>query len=296
VVPTPSRPSLAAAIDSYLVRLQDQRGLSSHTIKAYRSDLAQFTMFCDRLGLAGIEDIDRRVVRRFIAHLTTRSYSKRSVSRKVASVRAFLEDAARRGTIDANPAAGVPTPRRPSTVPKAIPPRALGRSLDAIDGDDPVALRDRALLELIYGTGLRVSEAVSLNVTDFGRDRFLSIVGKGDKERVVPLGRNASAIVDRYVAEGRPRLCNDQSANALFLGVRGGRLAEREVRRIVQRRLATFPHALRHSYATHLLEGGADLRAVQELLGHAELGTTQIYTSVTRDHLKAAYDRSHPRA
>jgi integrase/recombinase XerC len=167
--------------------------------------------------------------------------------------------------------------------------------LDGLDGTDPVTLRDRAILEVLYGTGLRVSELAGLTVRDV-QTELVRVRGKGDKDRVVPLAGQARAAVGRYLDGGRPRLALAASGDALWLGTRGGPLDPRGVRRVARLRLGTFPHALRHSFATHLLEGGADLRTVQELLGHVELATTQTYTAVSRHHLKATYERSHPRA
>ena len=284
------------AVSEYLVRLEAERGLSSNTIDAYRRDLAQFTALCHRLGIDDLEDIERRTVRRFLAQLTTLHYSRRSVARKASAVRSFLADAARRGTIPANPAVGVPQPKRPGTLPKSVPAGTLQRFLDDLDGTDPVCLRDRALLEVLYGTGLRVSELAAMAVADADGSTFLRVRGKGETDRAVPLGRAAARAMERYVDGGRPALAGPDSGDALWLGVRGGRLSPRGIRRVVRDRLGTFPHALRHSYATHLLEGGADLRSVQDLLGHTELATTQIYTAITREHLKNTYERSHPRA
>ena len=285
-----------AAVEQYLVRLDVERGLSQNTIDAYRRDLSQFTTMCHRLGVERLDGVDRRTVRRFLSQLTTLKYSRRSVARKASAVRAFLEDAARRGVITSNPAAGVPQPKRPGTLPKSIPARTLQRFLDDLEGSDPVDLRDRALLEVLYGTGLRVSELAAMTTADVDGATFIRVRGKGDKERAVPIGRQASQTAARYVDEGRPALVGPDSGDALWLGVRGGRLDPRGIRRVVRDRLGTFPHALRHSYATHLLERGADLRSVQDLLGHSELATTQIYTAVTREHLRNTYERSHPRA
>jgi site-specific recombinase XerD len=285
-----------AAVDDYLERLDTERGLSGHTVDAYRRDLAQFTTMCHRLGVERLDGVERRTVRRFLSQLTTLRYSRRSVARKASSVRAFLEDAARRGEIPANPASGIPQPKRPGTLPKSIPARTLERFLDDLDGSDPVDLRDRALLEMLYGTGMRVSELAAMTVRDIGAAQFITVHGKGNKERAVPLGDKARQATDVYTEAGRPALVRSASGDALWLGVRGGALDARGIRRIVKNRFGTFPHALRHSYATHLLEGGADLRSVQDLLGHSELATTQIYTAVTREHLKKTYERSHPRA
>jgi site-specific recombinase XerD len=287
---------IEAAVADYLTRLEVERGLSQHTIDAYGRDLGQFTTMCHRLGVERLGDVDRRSVRRFLSQLTTRGYSQRSVARKASAVRAFLEDAARRSMIPANPAAGVPQPKRPGTLPKAIPEPTLRRFLDGLDGTRPVDLRDRALLEVLYGTGLRVSEVAGMTVEDIGDGEFVTVRGKGSKERAVPIGGQAMRATTTYVESGRISLIGPDAGNALWVGVRGGPLDARGIRRVVRQRLGTFPHALRHSYATHLLEGGADLRAVQELLGHSELATTQIYTAVTREHLRKTYERSHPRA
>jgi len=288
-------PWAAPLVEAYLSRLAAERGLSPHTIAAYRNDLTQFATFCDRLGLIRFDDVNRRVVRRFLAQLDTQGYARRSVTRKASSIRAFFSDLTRRELLSANPVEGLQSPKRPSTLPKAIPAAALGPMLDAVTGDEPVDLRDRALLEVLYATGLRIAEAASLKAADIGRDDFIRVRGKGDKERAVPLTGPARRALVEYLRSGRPRLACGTTGGALWVGVRGGPLDVRGIRRVVKRRLGTFPHALRHSFATHLLEGGADLRAVQELLGHVELATTQLYTSVTRQHLKATYERTHPR-
>jgi integrase/recombinase XerC len=291
-------PSTAArvALGAYLDRLETERGLSPHTIAAYRRDLDQFLTFCERLGSTALEAVDRRTVRRFLAQLSTRGYAGRSIARKLSAVRAFLDDAATRGLIAVNPAAGVVQPKKPATLPKSLPAKSVAEALERIDDGDPAGLRDRAILELLYGTGMRVSELAALSVAEPVTGDFLRIRGKGDRERVVPIGRPAARAVAAYLEQGRPALVTAKAGNALWVGARGGPLDARGIRRVVRRRAGTFPHALRHSFATHMLEGGADLRAVQELLGHIELATTQIYTSVTRRHLKATYERSHPRA
>ena len=276
--------------------MTDERGLSPHTIAAYRRDLAQFFDFCDRLGLVSTQTVDRQAFRRFQSHLVTRRYAPASVSRKASAVRAFYAEAVRRQSLDVDPTAGVQARKRPHRLPRAVPERALGSMLDALDGTDPASLRDRAILEVLYGTGVRVSELAGMRVRDVqGRD-LVRVMGKGSKERVVPLSGQARSTVDKYLATGRPALVHVGAGDALWIGARGGPLDQRGIRRVVGRRLGTFPHALRHSFATHLLEHGADLRTVQELLGHVELATTQTYTAISRSHLKATYERSHPRA
>jgi site-specific recombinase XerD len=291
-------------VSSYLDRLSSRRRLSEHTVAAYRRDLAQFTRFCDARGVTRLDDIDRRTVRGFVARLSDDGYAPRSVARKASAVRAFLDEAVRSGRLEASPAAGLARPRRPATLPKALPAGAVAGVLDRLgdrvgpgaDGDDPVALRDRAILEVLYGTGLRVSELAGLTVDDVPRGDFLTVTGKGGKPRQVPFTGAARRALGDYLDRGRLRLAGPHTGQALWVGVKGGRLDPRGIRRVVQATLGTFPHALRHSFATHLLENGADLRTVQELLGHRELATTQIYTAVSRRHLRDTYDRSHPRA
>ncbi len=288
--------TLADAVADFVHRIEVERGLSSHTVEAYERDLGQFVEFGERLGAVDVVDVTRRMIRRYMSQLTTRGYARRSIARKTSAIRSFFTDAARRGAVPVNPAEGVRQPRRPASLPKALPARGLGDMLDEIVGEEPADLRDRAILEVLYSSGLRVSELTSLQVGDVGSGELLRVVGKGGKARVVPINRSARDCVATYLKKARPVLAGDQAYSALWVGVRGGPLDTRGVRRIVQRRLGTFPHALRHSFATHLLEGGADLRSVQELLGHVELATTQIYTAVSRRHLRSTYERSHPRA
>lgn len=288
--------TITTALEAYLQRCAIERGLSSHTIDAYERDLAGFDEFCARYGVTRLIDVDRTVVRRFVANLSTRGYAPRSVARKASSVRAFLADAARRDLITANPAEGVPQPKRPGTLPKSIPAGALGSLIDAVHGDDPVDLRDRAILEMLYGTGVRVSELAALRVRDVAAGPFLVVTGKGKKQRSIPISRMVDRAVQAYVGSPRDELLDGRETPMLWIGVRGGDLSPRGIRRLVHDRVGSFPHALRHSFATHLLENGADLRSVQDLLGHSQLATTQIYTAVTRKHLTETYERSHPRA
>jgi site-specific recombinase XerD len=284
------------AVVSFLDRLVTERGLSPHTVDAYRTDLVQFFGFAARYGISDFDGIDRNVLRRFHANLLTRGYAARSVSRKASAVRSFYSDAVRRGLTDSDPSASLPTRKRPQRLPRALQARALADMLDSLDGDDPISLRDRALLEVLYGSGMRVSELSGLSVADVEGVDLVRVRGKGGRDRTVPLAGHARKALDRYLVAGRPSLTGSRPTEALWIGARGGRLDTRGVRRVANARLGTFPHALRHSFATHLLEGGADLRTVQELLGHVELATTQIYTAVSRRHLKATYERSHPRA
>jgi site-specific recombinase XerD len=283
-------------IAHFLKRMTAEKNLSDNTIAAYRRDLSQFFDFADRLAVEHVGDVSRATLRRWQAQLVSRRYASSSVGRKVSAVRSFFRDAARRGVVEADPTVALPTRKKPLNLPRSLSARPLGASLDAIDGDEPEELRDRAILEVLYGTGLRVSELASLTVGSVTGTDLVRVRGKGDRDRVVPLRGAARRTLDRYLERGRPRLSRQDSGDALWVGARGAPLGPRGVRRIARARLGTFPHALRHSFATHMLERGADLRTVQELLGHIELATTQTYTAVSRHHLKATYDRSHPRA
>ncbi|MCI0426332.1 MAG: tyrosine-type recombinase/integrase [Actinobacteria bacterium] len=293
-VPEPP-PWAVAEIHSYLSKLENQRRLSAHTIAAYRRDLSQFFDYCDRVGARSLGDVDRAMARRFLAFLDTRGYGKRSLTRKGSAVRTFYADGVKRGVWDINPFDGVRRPRLDRPLPHSLPSRSLITAIVMVDDDDPIGARDRALIETLYAAGLRVSELVGMTIDDVGGDT-VRVVGKGGKMRVVPLGRPAQQALGHYLRRARPALAGSEAGRWLWVGARGGRLDARGVRRVVARRLATFPHALRHSFATHLLEGGADLRTVQDLLGHTDLATTQIYTAVTRRHLRDTYERSHPRA
>ena len=293
---TPRTPEFAAAlVGRYLTRLAEQRGLSAHTIDAYRRDLAQFFDYCSRAGVGSVGDVDRRIARRFLAFLDTLGYSRSTVTRKASSVRAFFGDAVLRGEVGHNPFHGVSTPRRGRSLPHAIPARSVAAAIDGIDVSEPAGMRDKAIVETLYATGLRVSELGSLTVRDVSGD-IVIVTGKGGRTRMVPLGRPAQRALDLYLAEGRPRLVGAEAGSALWVGSRGAKMGTRSLRRAVSRHVATFPHALRHSFATHLLEGGADLRTVQDLFFFNDTATTEIYTAVTRKHLRGMYDQSHPRA
>lgn len=283
------------ALDRYLTRLSDQRGLSANTITAYRRDLAQFFDYCNRAGVDEVGGVARQIARRYLAFLDTLGYSRSTTSRKASSVRAFYTDAVARGVAAVNPFDGVSTPKRDQPLPHALPARTMSAAIESIDTSTPAGLRDRAILETLYATGLRISELASLRVRDVSGDT-VTVEGKGGKVRVVPLGRPAQRALERYLREARPELVTSASGADLWVGARGGPMGTRSLRRSVAKHIATFPHAIRHSFATHLLEGGADLRTVQDLLGHTDLATTQIYTAVTRKHLRGIYDQSHPRA
>jgi site-specific recombinase XerD len=282
-------------------------GLSAHTRRAYAHDVDEFVEWCERGGCPIPRDLDHRTLRRYLAYLQTRGFARPTISRKAASIRAYVRHLRRRGMLERDVAADVQTPRGTRRLPRVPRQSETIELLDdaanrdhAVD-DDPRALRDHAILELLYGAGLRVSECCGLDVADVDqRRRTVTVLGKGAKVRRVPLGDVALRAVQAYVREARPAMVRE-TTNALFVNARGRRMTPRDVTRAIARYpladgRVLHPHAFRHAYATHLLEGGADLRAVQELLGHADVGTTQVYTHVTRDRLRSVYEETHPRA
>jgi site-specific recombinase XerD len=275
------------------------------TSAAYRSDLSAFVRWTARLGIGGPAEVNRTTLRRYVAHLATRRYARRTIARKASALRRYFAWAARTGLVAADPSVGLSVPGGHGRLPRVLRQDELNRLLDdppAPVRDDPpeVQLRDRAVLELLYGGGLRVAEVCALDVGDLDlRSGLVRVWGKGDKQRQVPLGEPCIDALQSWLAQGRPAMVGPSTPpGALFVNRVARRLGTRDVRRIVDRRALapTHPHALRHTYATHLLDGGADLRAVQELLGHADLTTTQRYTHVSRERLRTVYEATHPRA
>ena len=300
----------ASTVERFLDYLAAERGLSPHTLAAYRRDLARYRAF---LGTRGEDDPARAAeedVAAFVAHLSSathddgKPYRTSSVARALAAVRSLHRFLLQEGDAAEDPTAGVVRPRVPRTLPRPLSVDEVGRILRSPTGGGPAALRDAAILETLYGAGLRVSELVALDVDDLDLEEgSVRVIGKGSKERVVPLGRYAREAIEAYLTRARPALASRLSRSALFLNLRGGRLTRQgcdgilraHVRRAgIAKRVS--PHVLRHSFATHLLEGGADVRVVQELLGHASVATTQIYTLVTEQHLREVYFTAHPRA
>lgn len=297
--------SWQTAVDAFTAHLRDARGLAEHTVAAYRRDAQQLAGFCAEFGIASPDEVAPLVLRRFLGALGEQGYARASVARKAASVRSFFAFLLRRGLVAADPAATLGTPRAERRLPRVLRADQVLALLQAPDASTPVGQRDRALLELLYASGARISEALGLDVGDVDLSRgTLRLLGKGDKPRLAPLAAPAAASMAAYLAEGRAALLDGVAAQqtAVFVNQRGRRLSPRDARTAVQR-AATLagvgpvsPHTLRHSYATHLLEGGADLRSVQELLGHVALQTTQIYTHLSREHLRRSYEHAHPRA
>ena len=301
-------------LEAFLRHLSLERGLSPHTVSAYRSDVSSLAVFLERGG-GGLAAATYPQLRRWLAHLRTRGYAPTTVARRGAAVRTFYSWAARRGEVAADPAALLSHPASAGRLPAVLKASEAERLALSPDPADPVGLRDRAALELLYGCGLRVSELCGLDVEDLELpSRRVRVMGKGSKARVVPLGDFAAEAVATYLARGRPAFVDPADgpghaappaadASALLFNRRRKRMSPRDVRAMLQRYAAQIlsgrrisPHTLRHSYATHLLDGGADIRVVQDLLGHSSLATTQRYTHVSRSRLFEAYRRSHPRA
>lgn len=318
------------AIERFLVYLRDERNASAHTLRNYRSDLEQFRDYLavpDRRGRIAdprLADVDHLLIREYLGHLYSHSRQKTSVARKLAALRSFFKFCVREGLLDENPARLVRTPRLPQRLPSVPTAEQVNRFLDTCAELSPpsrrgpataqrdalarqLIRRDRALLELLYASGLRASELVGLDLRDIDRkEQMLRVRGKGRKERLVPYGSKAAAALDRYLevreallASGR----NRDAGEAVFINQQGKRLGTRSLGQVVKKYARLFdpnwdlhPHALRHAFATHLLTEGADLRVIQELLGHRSLSTTQKYTSVSIKQLMEVYDKAHPRA
>lgn len=313
-------------------------GVATSTVQAYQRDLRAFTRWAARLGLDHPAGVERQTLRRYLAYLATRGHARRTIARRASALRRYFRWLLRTGRVDHDPTVGLTAPKGEARLPRVLRPDELRALLGHTDGpgggpgtapdagdmadagateataatavprrtgvDDTlggaVARRDAALLELLYGSGLRIAEATALDVDDLDLSRSRVVVsGKGGRQRTVPLSEPAVHCLRRWLADGRAALATDLTpAGAVFLNRRGRRLTPRDARRIVDRRASapTHPHALRHTFATHLLDGGADLRVVQELLGHSDVATTQRYTHVSKERLRAVFDATHPRA
>jgi integrase/recombinase XerC len=295
---------LAAALEAFRGHLELELGRSPHTVRAYVGDVGSLLDHAVRLGVTAPEEVDLAVLRSWLARLRSTGASRSTLARRGSAARVFTAWAHRRGLVPDDPGLLLATPKGRRPLPDVLRQDEAVRLVEAADGDDPESLRDRLVLELLYATGVRVGELCGLDVDHVDQHRrVLRGLGKGGRERSVPYGTPAQAALETWLRSGRPQWAGPRSGAALLLGARGGRVDARTVRTVVHRRLAAVPgapdlgpHGLRHSAATHLLEGGADLRSVQELLGHATLATTQIYTHVSVERLRTSYDRAHPRA
>jgi integrase/recombinase XerC len=298
---------LKDAIESFVSYLSKEKRYSMHTVHAYRSDVEQFAEFLGgndgTNGHFKPEQTTKDQVRVFLGDLIRHGMNKRSVSRKLASLRAFFGYLARQGIIKANPTLSIVSPKQEKRLPQYLREAEIEQSLDEIETDTAAGVRDRAIIELFYGTGMRLSELVGLNLQDVDfPSETVRVLGKGDKQRILPIGKTAIRVLKDFL-KIRHRFQASVQDSALFLNRNGGRISARSVQQIVRKRLGAVserarlsPHMLRHSFATHLLDHGADLRAVKELLGHATLSTTQTYTHVSREHLKRIYRQAHPRS
>jgi integrase/recombinase XerD len=302
-----------ALVLDFLAYLEFERGLARNTLDAYRTDLLQFGAFLAERGI-GATDVKRADVSDFLADLATGSTdaegnerlpcSPATISRKTACLRSFYRHLRREELIDVDPTATVDAPAKSRKLPQVLSYAEVTKLLESASGGDPIDLRDRALLELMYGCGLRASEAVGLELTDVDlRRSFVRPHGKGSKERIVPLGSAAAAAVNRYLRSGRPELVGQRPERKLFVNFRGGPLTRQGLYKIIQRHAKAAglegkmsPHTLRHTFATHLLSGGCDLRSVQEMLGHADVSTTQLYTHLSTERIRDVYFKAHPRA
>lgn len=295
--------ALEEAISDFGRHLRAERDVSPHTMRAYLGDLRALVAYAAGVGVTEPAGIDVSLLRAWLAHQHALGRSRATLARRTAAARAFTRHLHRRGLLQDDPGLLLGTPKRQRDLPDVLSQDDAARLLDKMDVQGPVGLRDLAVLELLYGTGVRVSELCGLDIDDLDTGRgTVRVHGKGNRERIVPVGEPAARAIQDWLRAGRPELATENSGPALFLGTRGGRLHPTSARRIVHARIAEVgdmpdlsPHGLRHSAATHLLEGGADLRSVQEILGHASLQTTQIYTHVSAERLKQVHRQAHPR-
>lgn len=298
----------ARVLGEYERHLSAERNLTPHTVRAYTTDVAGLLEHASRLGHTDLVSLDLRSLRSWLARQQTSGRARTTLARRATAARVFTAWLARTGRVADDFGASLGSPRSRRTLPPVLrmdeASDLIRAAAELADDGSPVGIRDVAMLELLYATGIRVGELVGLDLDDVDRERnVVRVFGKGRKERMVPFGHPAAAALDRWLTSGRPRLRVEGAGPALFLGARGRRIDPRAVRTLVHQRIAEVPgapdigpHGLRHTAATHLLEGGADLRSVQELLGHSSLATTQLYTHVTTDRLRRAYQQAHPRA
>lgn len=293
-------------LDDFFDHLTVERGVSRNTLTAYRSDLEQFIKYIlENHAIQDWRDIDEQTMTDYILHLGSLGYSETTRARKIASTKSLFAFLLMEGAVDGNPTANIASPRIGRSLPDPLTVEEIDRLLDSsIDSDTPETARNQAMMELLYATGMRVSELISLGLEDVdATGGAVRCFGKGGKERVIPIHIQAASALDDYIAEARPMLLRDKSSTALFLNRRGTQITRQGFWLILKARARranlegrVTPHTLRHSFATHLLRGGAPLRHVQELLGHASINTTQIYTHLTSEHVRSEYDSAHPRA
>ena len=301
-------PALARAAEAFGKYLAGERARSEHTVRAYLADVRNMLAHSASEGVIDLPGIELGTLRRWLGAQSEAGTARSTLARRSAAARSFTAWALREELITADPSLRLKAPKKEKSLPGVLQAQQVTRLLakleEAASEGAPLAVRNRAMVELLYATGIRVGELAGMDIDDLNPDRrTLRVIGKGNKERTVPYGVPAAVALDDWLRRGRPRLAREQSGAALFLGSRGNRVDQRQVRAVVKDLFealgdtsATGPHALRHSAATHLLDGGADLRAVQEILGHSSLATTQVYTHVSVDRLRKSYQQAHPRA
>lgn len=290
-------------VDRFLTHLSAVRGASPNTVRAYSADLARYLEWAERNSIDPIH-LDHRQMRRYLAELDRARYARTTIARRFSSVRSFFAFLLAEGLAQSDPSSVLATPKLPSRLPRLIPNEAVSALLDSPEPETPTGLRDRAILELLYASGARVSEISALTLASLDLTHGqVKVMGKGSKERIIPIHKAAVKRVREYLQNGRPALCKGAESEALFLSTRGLPLSSDAIRRLFKRYLtiagtttSLSPHAMRHTFATHLIEGGADLRTVQELLGHVALSTTQIYTHLSMRRLQDVHRHAHPRA
>jgi len=301
--------ALSEIRDAFLKYLESERNLSAHTIRAYLGDLDSFFEHLEKLDVTDFSKLELSHIRSWLANQQVKGGARTTLSRRAVSIRLFTKWATKKGYLAKDVGATLATPKGARTLPDVLNVADAGLAMDALatrvaEEDGPLSKRDCAMVEVLYASGARVSELCGLDLQDIDYERnTIRVIGKGNKERTIPLGNPAMRALDAWLKEGRPSLAGDKSDRAVFLGARGKRIDQRTVRTVVYQALEALegavklgPHALRHSAATHLLEGGADLRTVQEILGHASLATTQIYAHVSTERLQKAFKQAHPRA
>lgn len=301
--------ALSEIRDAFLKYLESERNLSAHTIRAYLGDLDSFFEHLEKLDVTDFSKLELSQIRSWLANQQVKGGARTTLSRRAVSIRLFTKWATKKGYLAKDVGATLATPKGARTLPDVLNVADAGLAMDALatrvaEEDGPLSKRDCAMVEVLYASGARVSELCGLDLQDIDYERnTIRVIGKGNKERTIPLGNPAMRALDAWLKEGRPTLAGEKSDRAVFLGARGKRIDQRTVRTVVYQALEALegavklgPHALRHSAATHLLEGGADLRTVQEILGHASLATTQIYTHVSTERLQKAFKQAHPRA
>lgn len=295
---------LDSYIDEYLNYLVFEKGASQNTLNSYSKDLQKLYAFLHENEISDISQVDRQILFQFVWSLGKSGLAVASIQRNIAAVRSFFKFMLLEKYIEGNPAGQLVIPKQPKALPSVLHMEEVDRLLSMPKLDNPAGLRDKAMLELMYATGMRVSELTGLGIQDVDTDlAYVRCFGKGSKERIIPVGRKAIAALDEYLIKARPFLSRNFLSENLFLNARGGQLTRQGFWKIIKKyadesgiEKEIMPHTLRHSFATHLIENGADLRSVQEMLGHADISTTQIYTHITNQHLKDVYKKSHPRS